>query len=323
MKKILIGILFILCLVGCDKNENHDYKQELIEYNTNLKCYVLEAEMEIKKPEGEICFVIEAAYLSPNYYKVIMKNKANNNTQVMVKNDEGVFVITPSLNKEFKFNSDWPLNSSHAYLLQSIVKDITNDSNTTVTVNEDTYMLYSKVENKSNANLKEQKTTFDKKNHHPIQNIVYDNANNPLVTVKFTKFDDKASLTKTDFDSEVINNTCRLELGEGEVSLDIDSCVPTFMPEGFELNKTVADEEYKVYSYVSNNEAYIISCIITEEADLMTVSRTFNEAILLDSGFGFVNENSLSFYNANVFVSIYNDNFELVEAITIANSFNK
>ena len=195
MKKILIGILFILCLVGCDKNENHDYKQELIEYNTNLKCYVLEAEMEIKKPEGEICFVIEAAYLSPNYYKVIMKNKANNNTQVMVKNDEGVFVITPSLNKEFKFNSDWPLNSSHAYLLQSIVKDITNDNNTTITVDEDTYMLYSKVENKSNANLKEQKTTFDKKNHHPIQNIVYDNANNPLVTVKFTKFDDKASLT--------------------------------------------------------------------------------------------------------------------------------
>ncbi len=321
MKKVLIGILMMLCLVGCDKDENRDFKAELIEYNTKLTNYVLEAEMEISKSEGEICFVIEASYLSPNYYKVIMKNKANNNTQVMVKNDEGVFVITPSLNKEFKFNSDWPLNSSHAYLLQSIVKDITNDQDATVTQDDDTYSVYSKVNNKSNANLKEQKTTFTKEGHKPITNIVYDNANNPLVTVKFIKFDDKSSLTKTDFDAEVINNTCRLEMGEGEVVSNIDECIPTFMPEGFELTKTVSDDEYKVYSYASKEDTYIISCVMHEESDIMTVSRTFDDFVLLDNGLGFVNENSLSFFNGNVFVSIYNDNFELVEATSIANSF--
>ena len=323
MKKILIMILGLLCLVGCKKDEDRDFKTELIKYNTELSKYVLEADMEIQKEEGEICFVIEVTYLAPNYYKVIMKNKANNNMQVIVKNDEGVFVITPSLNKEFKFNSDWPLNSSHAYLMQSIVKDITNDNNCTITTDDDTYTLYSQVNNKSNANLKEQKTTFDKKTHHPISNIVYDSSNNPLVTVKFTKFDTECNVTKNHFEVETINNTCRLEIGEGELVSNIDGCVPTFMPEGYELATTVSNEEQKVYSYESADLTYIISCVLTEEADILTVSRTFMDVVLLDVGFGFVNNNSLSFYNGNVMVSIYNDSFDLNEVMVIANSFKQ
>ena len=40
------------------------------------------------------------------------------NEQIVVKNTSGVYVLTPSLNKEFRFDSDWPLNSSHAYILE-------------------------------------------------------------------------------------------------------------------------------------------------------------------------------------------------------------
>ena len=83
--------------------------------------YSLDAQMQVVKQEGNIVFDVKVDYLQPNYYKVRLQNKANNNVQVILKNNDGVFVITPALNKQFQFNSDWPLNSSHAYLYQSIV----------------------------------------------------------------------------------------------------------------------------------------------------------------------------------------------------------
>ena len=61
-----------------------------------------------------------------------MTNKSNNHEQIILKNKEGLYVITPSLNKSYKFESTWPDNSSQAYILSSIIKDIKDDKNATV-----------------------------------------------------------------------------------------------------------------------------------------------------------------------------------------------
>lgn len=52
---------------------------------------------------------------------------ANNHEQIILRNKDGVYVVTPSLNKSFKFQSEWPYNNSQVYLLQSIVDDIKDD----------------------------------------------------------------------------------------------------------------------------------------------------------------------------------------------------
>ena len=38
-----------------------------------------------------------------------------------------VIVLTPSLNKSFKFQSDWPYNSSQSYILQPLLEDMENE----------------------------------------------------------------------------------------------------------------------------------------------------------------------------------------------------
>ena len=38
-----------------------------------------------------------------------------------------VIVLTPSLNKSFKFESEWPYSNSQVYLLQSLLQDLNND----------------------------------------------------------------------------------------------------------------------------------------------------------------------------------------------------
>lgn len=53
-----------------------------------------------------------------------MVNKANEHKQIILRNNDGLYVITPSLNKSFKFESTWPDNSSQSYILSSLIKDI-------------------------------------------------------------------------------------------------------------------------------------------------------------------------------------------------------
>ena len=41
---------------------------------------------------------------------------------LIIKNDDGVYVLTPQINKSYKFQSKWPENSSQIYLIESIIK---------------------------------------------------------------------------------------------------------------------------------------------------------------------------------------------------------
>ena len=120
----------------------------------------------------------------------------------------------------------------------------------------------------------------------------------------------------------MVNNTVKLEMSEGTLNGVLTECVPTFLPEGYTLSNSIIKEEYTLYTYKNNESVYTISTIMTEESDVLTVSREFSDIVLLDSGIGFINEKSVSFFQDNLFVSIYNVNFNLEEAKMIANSFN-
>ena len=321
MKKLLICVLFLFCLTSCDKEDDKDYKKELTEYSSSLTKYSLEAQMKVVKAEGNVEFLVNVDYLEPNFYKVRLQNKANNNVQVILKNPDGVFVITPALNKQFQFNSDWPLNSSHAYLFQSIVKDITNDPDASFTTDEDSYTITSKVDTKTNAKLKSQKTTFDKKTNAPISNVIYDSTQTPVITVDFKFFKTDKNLKANDFNADVVNNTIKLEMAEGTLNGVLQECVPTFMPEGYTLKKSLIKEEYTLYTYGSNLGVYTITTIVTEPSDALTVSREFSDIVLLECGVGFIKEKSITFFVDNLLVSIYNEVFNLEEVTMIANSF--
>lgn len=323
MKKIFIMLMFCFLLTGCNSKKDSDYKEKLIDYNTNLKMYELEAKMKIIQDDKNTIFDICVSYLQPNYYKVEIKNEDNNHVQVIVKNDDGVYVLTPSLNKQFKFNSDWPLNSTHIYLFQSVVKDIANDNNSSIVVNKDTYTITSKVNFKTHSNFKTQKATFSKKNNTPISNIVYDTNNNPVIEITFVSFSNKAKLTKNDFLVEVINKTIQLEMGEGILEGDLKKCVPTIILNGYNLQNSIINSDYTLYTYYKDDDLYAITTVVTDVANVMVESREYDDVILLNNTLGFVSENSLSFYQDNLFVTLYQENFNLDEMMMIANSYNK
>ena len=91
-----------------------------------------------------------------------------------------VIVLTPSLNKSFKFQSDWPYNNSQSYLLQPLLNDIKDDSDLTYKNTKKEYIFNTKVNYSSNPELVSQEIKFDK-NLNIKEVIVYDNEKNPLI----------------------------------------------------------------------------------------------------------------------------------------------
>ena len=61
----------------------------------NSKSYVLKGTMEIYSDEDTFTYSVEANYLKDNFYKVLLVNQTNNHEQVILRNNDGVYVITP------------------------------------------------------------------------------------------------------------------------------------------------------------------------------------------------------------------------------------
>ncbi|MCI8310555.1 MAG: outer membrane lipoprotein carrier protein LolA, partial [Clostridia bacterium] len=104
-----------------------------------------------------------------------------------------VYVVTPALNKSFKFQSEWPENSSQSYILSSILKDIKNDKEMTIEEKDKGYVIKSKVNYPNNKELTYQKIYFDKNmNLESVE--VYNNENIVNIKVMFSSVNLKGGL---------------------------------------------------------------------------------------------------------------------------------
>ena len=165
MKKVFgLILLMVSCvgLTGCfgsDKNIAETFEKKV----KKLKSYHISGELEIMNNEDSHKYNIDVAYKEEDNFRVSLKNKTNNHEQIILKNSEGVFVLTPSLNKSFKFQSEWPYNNSQSYLLQTLVNDIKNDKKVKTIEKKNEYIITTKVNYPNNSSLVKQKIYLDKK----------------------------------------------------------------------------------------------------------------------------------------------------------------
>ena len=147
MKKYfaLIMIMMSFMLGGCGKYTVGSAINDFTNQVENSKSYKLNGTMEINNDEEIFTYSIETYFLKDDYYKVILVNQTNNHEQVILKNKDGLYVVTPNLNKSFKFDSVWPDNSSQAYLLKNLVNDLKNDSEASLEETDNNYIIKSKV----------------------------------------------------------------------------------------------------------------------------------------------------------------------------------
>ncbi len=219
MKKIAVLIVIMLILTGCGKKTPEDLISKFEKNVNSSKSYILKGNMEILSNEETYTYSLEVNYLQDSFYKVTLVNETNNHEQIILKNKEGVYVVTPSLNKSFKFQSEWPDSSSQSYILSSILKDIKNDKNVTLEEEDKNYIVRTNVSYPNNADLSYQKIYFDK-DMNIEKVLVYDTKDTIVIKATFRSVNLKAGLSEGDFKLENLIDMATNDNKNEEVNKD-------------------------------------------------------------------------------------------------------
>lgn len=322
MKKIIMICFTVLSLVfinSCYKTTESNAKEQVISYINDLSSYETKGTMEIVRGDNTALFNLEICYLSPSYYKVSFISNDNLCEQIIVKNDDGVYVLTPSLNKEFKFDSEWPLNSSHAYLLQSIAKDITNDADSTSEIVDNEVIIKAKINHKTNQNLTYMKYYVNKSTLEPTKTVYYDSKDTPLVKVVFATFTKNASLTKDMFNVTKIMENETTSLGEGSTQIVSGSLTQSYNTTASDLILSNTSSDCEVMCFAGTTPFTIVSKTVNSEEPLTPV-RIYSDFDITSQGVIAIAENSITYYYGNKEISIISASLSVDEMLSVAAS---
>ena len=205
MKKLflLVALIATICLTGCGKVGDKEIRNNFIKEIEGLKSYYMEGTLKLTNNDDNYEYDGEVSYQKDDNYKVSLINKGNDYEQIILKNKEGVYVITPSLNKSFKFQSDWPNNNSQSYLLTSVAKDLKDDSAYKFTQKDKDYIFTTKTNYPNNPKYVKQNIILDKK--FDLKKVeVKDDQDITYIEFTVKNIDKKANFSENEFNLEEI-----------------------------------------------------------------------------------------------------------------------
>lgn len=340
MKKIFLILIMISCcfVTGCFGNTKNDVLKDITKQYNNLKAYELTGNLEIVNNDDVYNYDVKVIYQKKDKFYVSLRNSSNNHEQIILKNDDGVYVLTPSLNKSFKFQSDWPYNNSQVYLIQSILDDITNDNERNLVENENGYMFTTNVNYPNNRKLVKQIVTFDKKLNLKKVSVLDENDISQM-TMIFATIEINPNVNSDSFDLNKImgttqdSNTDPNTNGDNNVGQNntqttgvLDDIVyPLYIPSG-----TVLASEEKVAK--TNGERIIMTfegekpfLLVEETASVeeeFSIIPTYGEPYLLIDTVGALTDSSVSWSSNGVDYYLVSDVMSQTELLDIARSVN-
>lgn len=209
MKRVVLTLVLcgVFLLTGCKSYNERDIVKELENKLNKANSYFVQGEMEITNNEDIYTYSVEVSFKEKDNYKVVLTNTSNDHTQVILRNSDGVYVVTPSLNKSFKFQSDWPYNNSQVYLLKSLIEDMSNEDGRSFEKNDKGYVFTTKVVYPNNEKLVKQSISLDKKLNIDVVRVL-DKDNNTQIKMKYNRIDWNKGFSDDYFDlSSIIDVT--------------------------------------------------------------------------------------------------------------------
>jgi outer membrane lipoprotein-sorting protein len=230
----LFALVFLtgLCLAGCGVRSSDSVVNDLSRLSQNLKSYKSTAMMSVKMQNSIQKYYIETWYQAPEQYRIMLGNENKEISQVILKNPEGIFIVSPQLKKSFRFKGEWAENQGHIYLYHSVVKRIIETQDKTFSRGNGV-VAFNMPMNPENPLVARQKVELDDKSLYPKQVILLDKQDTPIVTVQYDSFQTDVTFHKEDFDPEkamALANQDDMAVMAGQT--DFGVVEPTYLPMG-------------------------------------------------------------------------------------------
>jgi len=183
-----IMLSFVLVLSACGTKDAESVVKDLDKFINNLDGYRGKGEMTLHSGQTPQTYQVDVSYSAPDKYRIELTNANQDITQIVLRNDEGVFVLTPQQNKIFRFQSDWPQKQGQVYLYQTLVDSILLDGSRQFTTTEDAY-VFDVMAKYNSSSLARQKIWLSQDGYKPLQVEVSDANATVLVQLQFSEFE--------------------------------------------------------------------------------------------------------------------------------------
>lgn len=233
-----------------------------------------------------------------------------------------VYVLTPRLNKSFKFQSNWPENSSQIYLLESLMNDIKNDTNLKLISKGKEYILECKLAYSNNKNLVKEKIYLDNNlNFKKVE--VFDEDNKLQMRMIFSEIDKKATFNDKYFKLKENLKSNNDETKETISEIE-DTIYPMYLPSGTYLSKeekiSKKDGDRVILTFQGETPFMLVQETVSkdENEDIPVMGRM---EFVLDS-LGAVSDNSINFISNGIEYYISSDSMTEEEMMQVAESIS-
>ena len=317
-KKLVVFTFFVILFTGCGDKKS-DFMKEFTNKIESINSYHLSGVLEIVNNDDSYLYDVDVSFLKDNFFRVSLRNKTNNHEQIILRNEEGVFVLTPSLNKSFKFQSEWPYNNSQSYLLHNLLNDIKSDSDSVIEFIDNQNVISTKVNYSNNKDLVSQKIFVNEKND--ISSVeVYDS--NGIVKMKMI-------FNNIDYDADFNPDYFKLN-NNMSVSYEIDSSLsklneivyPMYIPQNTYLSSQdrvdISGGERVIMTFAGDYPFMLIQETINpSDESLMMV---YGEPLQLSDSIGIIDESSITWTQNNTLYYLVSNSLDQSQLIDVANS---
>lgn len=324
MKKI-ISFLFIIVfssmiLTSCERGKKvvEDFSTAI----SSLESYKVTGKLYSMFPSGTKECLVTVYYKRPDFYRVEVDNQTLNEKQIVIKNQDGVEIIVPSVNKTFKVKSSWPLNSSYPYLLQSLSKDIISDEEKTKKIEDNFTTLTVKTKMFEDANPSVEQIVFNNKTGYPEEVYVYDDNHNLISKFVYEKIEPDITIK-----DDMFNPTKTLESLNEHYQEMIETFIraityPTYYP----VDATLDEEVIKgttiktaIMKFEGENPFTIIQQYL-EYSTIPSTSFIDGDIYIMGGSIGVISEKTVFFYEQGVEYIIASNTLPVIEMIKTGDS---
>ncbi|WP_249029564.1 LolA family protein [Tannockella kyphosi] len=317
-KQIMIISIFVVVLLSVvfflTKGKSLEEQLEIVsQYDT----YTMSCNMELLENDDLKSFQIDVVYQKEGeYYKVTIYDKSLNQSQVIVRNEEGVFVVTPSLNQTFQFQSEWPTSQPKPYIYVSLLEAIEEGSVDSI---EDGYLVKQDITYENDDRVTSQEIYFDEE-LHPVLVQVYDQDGLEIIKVEITSFEENVSLEQDTFNPDVIVNDVTVSYVE-----QMESSLPLYPVTS--LGASLVSQEISVIGDVTNHILQFsgeTSFTVVQSVDMgaseVVTTQVYDEVVDLVDGIGFYSDNQLTMIQSGILCSVYSTELTKEEMMDVINS---
>lgn len=297
---VMTGIMLLLVLSACGQKSQADVTAALKKKLSDLQGYKAQATMTLYAGDKPSTYNVDIWYKKPGFYRIHLKNANQQLSQMILKNKEGVFVLTPQLNKSYRFQSDWPKNGSQWYLYESLVTDILNDPGPSFQTGDGTYVFKTKT-NYKHSDLKTQKITLSQNDLKPISVKIMNGDNKVIVDMRFKNITFDPSFDNGAFDLQKNMTSAKLEgsptVKTGGKSSAFTVLYPTNLPAKTTMSakKVVTDGSKKyVLQYTGARPFTLIEQKSESWSDTVEPATVSGQPVNLDFAIGHMTKNSIS-----------------------------